>query len=126
MDLTIALADGSKSWNLAGDVTADLLQDGKGNPHADRFGDAGVWSFWDMADSRRGQASGRHPALAAWDRAEAGTRPCGRGTGGRRVPEGVHDDRRRSPFWIKNAEDEAALPADARDAGAAARMNWMT
>ncbi len=120
VDLTIALADGSKAWNLAGDVAGDLLQDGKGNPHADRYGNAGVWPFWDMADSRRGQRSrrprpggvgpggGRDATARPWNRRPASSRRRSRGP----TP--------RSPFWIKNAEDEAALPGRRRDdAGAA-------
>ena len=39
-------------WNLAQDVSGDILA---GNPHSDRFGNAGVWHFY------RG-------AMAAWDR----------------------------------------------------------
>ena len=114
VDWTIALADGSKSWNLARDVTADLLQDGKGNPHADRYGDPGVWSFWDMADSRRGQASA-DPALAAWERAEAGTDRAAVEQAALAFQKRFTRIDAASPFWIKNAEDEAALPEPTRE-----------
>ncbi len=33
----------SREWNLARDVSSDVLA---GNPHADRFGNAGVWHFY--------------------------------------------------------------------------------
>ena len=114
VDYTIALADGSKSWNLAGDVTADLLQDGKGNPHADRYGNAGVWSFWDMADSRRGQPSA-DPALTAWDRAEAGSDRAAVEQAALAFQKAFTRTDAASPFRIKNVEDEAALPEPTRE-----------
>ena len=109
VDLTITLADGSKAWNLAGDVVGDPHQNGKGNPHADRFGNAGVWPFWDMADSRRGQRAA-DPALEAWDQ----------GGGRRRIaPPWSRRPREfqktftltdaRSPFWIKTRRGRKGL-----------------
>ncbi len=41
VDLT--LADGTREWNLAADVSPDILA---GNPHADRHGNADAWSFY--------------------------------------------------------------------------------
>ena len=41
VDLT--LATGDKQWNLARDVSPDILA---GNPHADSFGNADVWHFY--------------------------------------------------------------------------------
>src|SRR5207248_9194792 len=52
VELTIAAADGSASWDLTRDLIDDVHQ---GNPHADRLGHADVWHFCDMADSKRGQ-----------------------------------------------------------------------
>ena len=115
VDWTIALADGSKTWNLAGDVTADLLQDGKGNPHADRYGNPGVWSFWDMADSRRGQPIA-DPAMAAWEKAAAGGDRSAVEQAALAFQKGFTRTDAGSPFWIRNAEDEKALPAETRDA----------
>ncbi len=40
VDLTLT---GEKVWNLAKDVSPDILA---GNPHADSFGNAGVWHFY--------------------------------------------------------------------------------
>ena len=114
VDLTITLADGSKAWNLAGDVAGDLLQDGKGNPHADRFGDAAVWHFWDMADSRRGQRPAGDSALEAWDRAAAGTDQAAVERAAGEFQKAFTTADARSPFWIKNADDEKALPAATR------------
>ncbi|HVS38182.1 MAG TPA: DUF1549 domain-containing protein, partial [Gemmataceae bacterium] len=67
VELTVAVTDGTRSWNLAADAASDLLQDGKGNPHTDHSGAPGVWSFWDMADSRRA-LQGTDPSLDAWRR----------------------------------------------------------
>jgi len=41
VDLT--LSSGDRQWNLARDVSPDVLA---GNPHADSFGNAGVWHFY--------------------------------------------------------------------------------
>jgi hypothetical protein len=44
VDLTITdQAEGGREWDLAADVSGDVLA---GNPHADRFGNAGVWHFY--------------------------------------------------------------------------------
>ncbi len=41
VDLTLTLGD--KTWDLAKDVSVDVLA---GNPHADQFGNKGVWHFY--------------------------------------------------------------------------------
>jgi len=49
-DLTavdLSLSDGTRQWDLAQDVSADILA---GNPHADRLGNAGVWHFYSEPD----------------------------------------------------------------------------
>ena len=48
IDLSLATpgADG-KTWHLAAELTPDVLA---GNPHADRFGNAGVWHFYSEPD----------------------------------------------------------------------------
>ena len=44
LDLRLsAPGEGGKVWNLAADVSSDILA---GNPHADRFGNDGVWHFY--------------------------------------------------------------------------------
>jgi hypothetical protein len=120
VDLEIRLADGSKVWNLAGDVVEDLLQGGKGNPHADRLGNAGVWHFLDMAQSRRAKRpEGANDSLAGWERAAAEALD---GKADRKSLEQVAKDfekgfsltDRRSPFWITRRDDEKALPEEAR------------
>ena len=39
--------ENAQTWNLADDVSPDVLA---GNPHADRFGNAGVWHFYTEPD----------------------------------------------------------------------------
>ena len=66
VEMTVAQIDGSATWDVAGDLLNDPLQ---ANPHADRLGHPGVWSFEDMADRSRpgGRAREvRHAPLAAW------------------------------------------------------------
>ena len=118
VDLTIALADGSKTWNLAQDLVGDPLADGKGNPHADRYGNAGVWHFLDMADSKRDKRA-TNAALTVWDRAVADV-----ATGKRdhkALEEAANEVQKTfttvdasSPFWIRQREDEQYLPEAAR------------
>ena len=65
----------------------------------------------------------RRTALAAWERAEAGTDRAAVERAALGVPEEIHANRRRQPVLdLKNAEDEAALQAEPtrEDAGTAA------
>jgi hypothetical protein len=60
-DLTavdFSLTDGARTWNLAKDVSPNILA---GNPHADSLGNAGVWHFYSEPD----KGGGAEPVLAA-------------------------------------------------------------
>ena len=60
-DLTavdLALTDGTRMWDLAKDVSPDILA---GNPHADRLGNLGVWHFHSEPD----RPGGTEPVLPA-------------------------------------------------------------
>src|SRR5262245_62043413 len=62
VDFTVTV--GSRTWNLAKDVSSDILA---GNPHNDSFGNAGVWHFYSEPD--QGGAEPLLPAgslLAKW------------------------------------------------------------
>jgi len=69
----VSSGEGAREWNLTKDVTSDILA---GNPHADRFGNEGVWHFYTEAISSTGETGPVIPAgslLARWqstDRAE--------------------------------------------------------
>jgi hypothetical protein len=111
VEFTIALDDGSKAWDLPRDILPDVLQ---GNPHADRDGNAGVWSFLDMADVRRGTIAS-DPALAAWRRAVA------EGKDRDALEQAARDAQKafavadaRSPFFITDPADEKYLPEATR------------
>jgi Protein of unknown function (DUF1553)/Protein of unknown function (DUF1549)/Planctomycete cytochrome C len=120
VDLVITSADGSKVWDVTRDVVEDPLQNGKGNPHADRQGNEAVWHFLDMARSRRVvPRANANPALAAWERAVAEV------AGGKRDRKAIEEAAREfqrtftpadasSPFWITRREDETVLPAEGR------------
>ncbi|MEO6183737.1 MAG: DUF1587 domain-containing protein, partial [Verrucomicrobiota bacterium] len=66
-DLTavdLNLTDGTRTWNLAKDVSPNILV---GNPHADNQGNAGVWHFYSEPD--KGDAGSVLPSgslLAKW------------------------------------------------------------
>jgi len=70
-DLTavdLNLAGDGKSWDLAADVSPDVLA---GNPHADRLGNPGVWHFYTEPD-RGGDSDAMIPGgsvLAKWQSA---------------------------------------------------------
>ena len=69
IDLNLAGEDG-RVWNLAGDVSGDVLA---GNPHADRFGNAGVWHFYTEPEKGDGNDAAVIPAgslLAKWQSAQ--------------------------------------------------------
>ncbi len=51
--LDLRISDGTRLWDLAGDVSPNILA---GNPHADRQGNLGIWHFHSEPDS--GAASG--------------------------------------------------------------------
>jgi hypothetical protein len=118
VDLTIALDDGSQSWNLAADLVDDPLADGNGNPHGDKHGNAGVWYFLDMADAPR-DGGAAPAALSAWKGVAADV------AAGKRDRKALEEaalafqkafsaPADRNPFYIKRAEDQAALPEAAR------------
>lgn len=65
VDLT--LRDDARQWNLAHDVSPDILA---GNPHADSEGNAGVWSFFsEPADRDGGPPIPAGSLLARWQAA---------------------------------------------------------
>ena len=67
VDLTLQATDGEpRTWQLSRDVAGDMLA---GNPHADHFGNAGVWHFYTEAATTDGQYAPVIPtgsALARW------------------------------------------------------------
>lgn len=52
------LTDGTRTWNLAKDVSPNILA---GNPHADSLGNSGVWHFYSEPD----KGGGAEPVLPA-------------------------------------------------------------
>jgi hypothetical protein len=67
-DLTavdLKLTDGTNMWDLAKDVSPNILA---GNPHADSLGNAGVWHFYSEPDKGGGADSVLPPGslLAKW------------------------------------------------------------
>src|SRR5207245_9260983 len=69
LNLTTGGKDG-RTWSLAKDVSSDVLA---GNPHADRFGNAGVWHFYTEPDKGGGAIGPVIPTgslLAKWQTAQ--------------------------------------------------------
>jgi len=66
----ISTGEGGHEWNLATDISPDVLA---GNPHADRFGNEGVWHFYTEPD-KAGPLGPVIPAgslLARWQASES-------------------------------------------------------
>ena len=72
IDLTLTgSGDDARSWNLAADVSGDVLA---GNPHGDRFANQGVWHFYTEPDKGGAEIGPVIPAgslLAKWQAASA-------------------------------------------------------
>ncbi len=67
VDLTLTAAD--RKWDLAKDVSPDMLA---GNPHADSFGNAGVWHFYtEPATGSAGTVIVAGSVLTKWQAAAA-------------------------------------------------------
>ncbi len=114
VDLTIETEDGKSVWNLAADVVGDLHQNGKGNPHSDKLGNADVWRFGDMTGSLRGKKAPDDSPLAQWQNALAGTREAAEMAANAFQKSFILTDK-SSPFWINNREDETALAPATRE-----------
>jgi hypothetical protein len=71
VDLSLTnLADAKQSWNLAADVSGDVLA---GNPHADRLGNKEVWHFYsEPVGGSVGPAIPAGSVLARWQAADLG------------------------------------------------------
>lgn len=66
--ISLSISGNDKEWDLAQDVSADLLA---GNPHDDRHGNQGVWHFFSEPDKDSGPDTVILPGsiLAAWQSA---------------------------------------------------------
>jgi hypothetical protein len=42
----------NRKWNITKDLVPDLLEDGKGNPHRDSYGNRNVWYFFDVTSDQ--------------------------------------------------------------------------
>jgi hypothetical protein len=94
-----SVGDNGKTWNLAEDVSGDVLA---GNPHADRFGNAGVWHFYTEPD-KGGPVAPVIPAgslLAKWQAAGGGEEK-------RKLAEGVQKLLTSGPPSGKDSPDAA-------------------
>jgi len=117
VELSITLPDG-KRWDLTQDLVTGS-ESADGNPHADRFGNPGVWSFLDMAGTARADRATVEAQLAGWTKTAAAMAngAASRADLERAAQEaGTHFNLidARSPFWIRDTADERLLPETAR------------
>jgi hypothetical protein len=90
--------EGGREWNLAKDVSPDVLM---ANPHADRFGNDGVWHFYTEQDKGGSETGPVIPAgslLAKWQSASSTE-------GKRRLAEEVQKLLTSSPPSAKDSPD---------------------
>jgi hypothetical protein len=111
VELVIATADGSTSWDLSRDLVDDPLQ---ANPHADRQGNKSVWHFLDMANSNRARQAVTDPALAAWQKVAVRGKAEEIQLAAEEFQKTFTKTDAASPFWINRPEDEGILPDAAR------------
>jgi hypothetical protein len=124
VELTITRLDGPGEWGVGRDLLENFLS---GNPHGDALGNAGVWSFHDMAGSnRKHRMPGVDAALEGWHKAaaekpqrpalERAAREFQRAieTGGADNPLAQDLTGIRSPFWVNARDDAQYLSAEAR------------
>ena len=110
VDLT--LAGGGREWNLAREVSPDILA---GNPHADAHGNPGVWHFYTEPD-KAGPSESVIPAgslLARWQRRRARTRK-------QRLAQALEALLKSGPPAAKDSPDGLLVPP----ALLAARTAW--
>jgi hypothetical protein len=85
VEFEITQKDGDKRiWNLSRDVVPDLLVGEQGNPHADTYGNAGVWRFVEAGEESAAASASRD------------------------LPNP------RSPFWIDVRKDGKTLSPEAK------------
>ncbi len=110
IELVISPADGAPAWNLTQDLVPDPHQ---GNPHSDRQGHAGVWHFYDLANSNRAPApSAGGPDLTTWQRATAAGDRAEIEQAAQVFQKSFDLTDAQSPFWIVNRADEKWLPPE--------------
>ncbi len=128
IDLKIAALDRSGEWDLARDVVDNFLE---ANPHNDSKGHAGVWSFYDLAESNRTKRMPAfEPLLDLWQTvvAHAGGEKPDRSAiekAARAIQVAIDSARPespliqdlvgiRSPFWVNNRDDAKYLSSEAQ------------
>ncbi len=117
IDLNITERDGKRAWNLFPDTATTFLLDGKGNPHADSFGNPEVWSYHAETKGRRQQESDKalQIALRRWVSAfPQDTLPQERKEAAEEVQRAFPHDNDGSPFWINDPADWKYLPTTAQ------------
>jgi hypothetical protein len=122
IDFKISSLDGSAEWDLARDVADNFLE---ANPHPDGHGHAGVWSFYDLAESHR---SKRMPAFEPFADLWQSMKKAERGEV-ERIAKAIQvavDSARpdsalvqdlmgiRSPFWVHKRDDGKYLSPEAQ------------
>ncbi|MCS6776001.1 MAG: DUF1549 domain-containing protein, partial [Chthonomonadaceae bacterium] len=123
--LEVVEVQGDRSWRLDLDIIKDVLMQGKGNPHPDRYGEPDVWHFFDMAGSHRfGLSEPAARAAEVWER--VASQPVGV-VSRREVEQAAQQFARhftvvddRSPFWLADPADWHLLPAAERESMEAA------
>src|SRR5207237_1412987 len=111
--------DGRSSWDLAGDLTADPLA---ANPHPDRLGHPDVWRFQEVSDPAGSALTGAKGGALAWVLADPRADRAAVEAAAEAFQQGFDRVDAKSPFWVRSAADESALPPPAREEVAGLRQ----
>jgi uncharacterized protein DUF1553/uncharacterized protein DUF1549 len=110
LDVTIAGTGDKQIWRPADDWMTDVLA---GNPHADRYGHASVWSIADMGMRKPG-ADASLPVLAPWRSFAASATPEERQRAAKKIQALWKTVDQSNPFWLRGPAEETVLESDAK------------
>jgi hypothetical protein len=113
IEFVITQKEGAHTWNLTNDLVEEPL---RANPRADRYGNAGVWRFADMAGSRRPTGMPT-PVVGAWNAALSPTADAATvEKAALEFASSFKSTDASSPFSPASEAEEGLLPADSRAA----------
>jgi hypothetical protein len=99
----------TRTWKLAADVAGDPVTAGKNNPHSDRYGNAGVWMFYDLAKQSPAAELPRDSAILRWARASAAGKSAEYCTEAAAVEQSFRNLHKQSQAMKTAGKDDKAL-----------------
>jgi hypothetical protein len=119
--------ESKRTWYLSRDIFDNVLENGKGNPHSDLYGNPEVWHFYETGSSHRVRpgAERLRAALLNWRAsADGAQRDDVIARAAEQVQAAFQIADESSPFWIRERADWKYLPAPDRAALEKAASAW--